>query len=77
MLERYVDGAEPFFLTCNFWGPHAPFLPSDEYFGLHDREAIDSWENYADPLTDKPERVKHERTDFYRSRPTTWDGGGR
>lgn len=73
MLDSYAGGDRPFFITCNFWGPHAPFLPSNEYYGSHDRDAIPPWDNYEDTLEDKPVRVRHERNDFYRRRPATWE----
>ena len=73
MLDNYTSSDIPFFLTCNFWGPHPPYLPSEEYYGTHDRLRIPEWPNFRDPLTDKPARIMHERNDFYRARPNTWE----
>ena len=74
LLEEYSEQEEPFFLTCQFWGPHMPHLPSPEFHGAHNRGDIEPWENYRDDFTDKPVRLKRERRDFYRSLPEDWSG---
>ena len=73
MLENFSSSKRPFFITCNFWGPHPPYLPSDEYYNTHDRERIQEWENFNDSLSGKPVRVMHERNDFYRELPGPWE----
>lgn len=72
-LERYAEQDEPFFLTCQFWGPHQAHLPSREFAGMHDREKIRSWANYEDAWDGKPEMVKQVHRDFYRAVPENWD----
>lgn len=72
-LETFAEGEAPFFLTCQFWGPHMPHLPSEEFYGLHDRASIEPWVNFDDDLTDKPARLRRERRDFYRQPPQGWD----
>ena len=74
MLETYAAKPEtPFFLTCQFWGPHQPHLPSREFAGMHDRAAIKPWANAADDWHGKPEMVKRVHRDFYRQLPSDWD----
>ena len=72
MLQRFTDSEEPFFLTCNFWGPHPPYLPSTEFFNKHDRGSIPPWSNFDDNFEGKPVRVRHDRNDWYRQRPDSW-----
>ncbi|MCD6120642.1 MAG: sulfatase-like hydrolase/transferase [Spirochaetales bacterium] len=64
---------EPFLITCQFWGPHGPHMPSDEFYRLHDRKSIPPWPNFYDSLENKPKRIKRERDDFFRSYPKTWE----
>lgn len=71
-LEEYAVGDQPFFLTCQFWAPHTPYLPSPEFSGLHDREAIQPWINFQDDYAGKPESIRRFRSDFYRSLPEDW-----
>lgn len=73
MIEDYAAGDVPFFLTCQFWGPHMPHLPSAEFYGLHDPESIPPWRNAADDWTDKPKSVARMGSDFYRARPNSWE----
>ncbi|MBN1490729.1 MAG: sulfatase-like hydrolase/transferase [Phycisphaerae bacterium] len=72
MLEEYAANSRPFFLTCQFWGPHSPHLPSPEFLGMHDRSAIEPWKNFKDNLHGKPESVRRFRRDFYRNLPDDW-----
>lgn len=73
-LDEFAQRHSPFFLTCQFWGPHQPYRPSREYAGLHDRSAIEPWINFTDSLADKPTTNRRTTTDFYRALPTDWDG---
>lgn len=74
LLKKFSNQDEPFFLTCQFWGPHMPHLPSPEFFGRHRREEIKPWKNYRDDFKDKPVRLVRERRDFFRSLPEDWSG---
>lgn len=74
LLEALAARQQPFFLTCQFWAPHPPHLPSPEFAGRHDRAAIRPWINFDDGYTDKPERVKRFRANFYRQLPEDWAG---
>lgn len=74
LLNRYAADGRPFFLDCQFWGPHPPYLPSRRHAGLHDRDAIGPWVNLRDDLRGKPASVRRFRTDFYRSLPEDWVG---
>lgn len=74
LLNRYAADERPFFIDCQFWGPHPPYLPSREFAGRHDREAIRPWPNSNDDLKGKPASVQRFRTSFYRKLPQDWYG---
>lgn len=74
LLERYAREDRPFFINCQFWGPHPPYLPSPEFLRRHDREAIRPWTNWNDTLTGKPASVARFRAAFYRQLPRDWAG---
>lgn len=74
LLEAFAADEQPFFLTCQFWAPHPPYLPSPEFAGRHDRAAIPSWINFDDDYAGKPESVKRFRPNFYRQLPEEWAG---
>jgi len=50
-----ADGGEPFHLRLDFWGPHQPFFPTQEFADLYDPEDIPVYGNFADSLEGKPE----------------------
>lgn len=72
LMDRLSSGGEPFFIDCQFWGPHSPHLPSREFAGMHDRAAIAPWINWNDTLDGKPASVRRFRSDFYRALPQDW-----
>ncbi|MFB0545507.1 MAG: sulfatase-like hydrolase/transferase, partial [Anaerolineae bacterium] len=72
LLDRFAAEGQPFFLTCQFWGPHPPYLPSPELAGWHDRRAIPPWINFDDDHQGKPESVRRCRANFYRLLPDEW-----
>ena len=74
LLEKFAADGKPFLLTCQFWGPHSPHLPSPEFLGRHDRQAIQPWINFNDDLSDKPMSVRRYRSHFYRILPDDWAG---
>ena len=72
MVESFGRCERPFFITCQFWGPHGPHMPSEEFYGMHERETLPVWPNFADNLDNKPVRIKRERDSFYRDYPGDW-----
>ncbi len=73
MISNFDASDNPFFVTCQFWGPHGPHMPSDEFYGLHDRDTLPVWPNFKDPLTSKPRRISRERDNFYQNYPGDWE----
>ena len=55
-LERLadLDDSEPFHLRVDFWGPHQPFFPTQEFADMYDPEDIPEYGNFADALEGKP-----------------------
>ena len=71
--ELRKDG-RPWFMSVNFWGPHAPYLPTEDRMDLYDPAAIEEWASYRDDLTSKPLIHKRYRDSVCsNSRNTTWD----
>ncbi|QUI22090.1 sulfatase-like hydrolase/transferase [Vallitalea pronyensis] len=46
---------EPFHLRVDFWGPHQPFFPTQEYLDRYNPSDIEVYGNHFDDLTDKAE----------------------
>jgi len=67
------DDDQPFFLTCQYWAPHGPNLPSPEYVGRHDRDAIPSPDNYPDDYSGKPRRLSRFVNSFFQNLPDSWE----
>ncbi|MGQ9632520.1 MAG: sulfatase-like hydrolase/transferase [bacterium] len=54
ILEGFSRDSSPFFLTCNFWEPHAPYLPTEDYKDLCDPKEIEPWQSFEDSLSGRP-----------------------
>ncbi len=64
-LRRYRAADQPFLIFLNFWGPHAPYLPSEPYASLYDPAAIPPWPNFEDSFEGKPTAHRRYRDAFY------------
>lgn len=49
------DSGQPFHLRLDFWGPHQPFFPTQEFLDMYNPEDIPVYGNHADTLEYKPE----------------------
>lgn len=55
LRELAEEGDErPFFLRVDIWGPHSPYLASQEYLGMYPPEQIPEYGSFRDDLSDKP-----------------------
>jgi arylsulfatase A-like enzyme len=45
----------PFALRVDFWGPHQPYFPTQEFVDLYHPEEIPEYGNFRDDLKDKPQ----------------------
>jgi Arylsulfatase A and related enzymes len=65
-LEQYkAEGSDkPFALRLDFWGPHQPHLPTQEFLDLYPQESFHPpvYGSLHNPLTDKPDFYKRERS---------------
>lgn len=50
-----ADDEKPFHLRLDFWGPHQPFFPTQEFADQYDPEDIPVYGSFADSLSGKPE----------------------
>ncbi|NQT86808.1 sulfatase-like hydrolase/transferase [bacterium] len=55
------DDDGPFALRVDFWGPHQPYFPTQEFADLYDPETIPEYGNFCDDLHGKPDlyHVEH------------------
>lgn len=55
----HKDG-RPFHLRVDFWGPHQPHFPTQEFADLYDPSAIGLYGNFHDTLERKPHIFHHD-----------------
>ena len=58
-LAKQEDG-RPFALRVDFWGPHHPYFPTQEYLDLYDESEIGMYGSFTDDLHDKPPVYRYE-----------------
>ena len=49
------DSSSPFFLRCEFWGPHIPCWVAEPYYSMYEPSALELSPNFMELGTDKPE----------------------
>jgi arylsulfatase A-like enzyme len=54
-LRELAGKQRPFSLRVDFWGPHPPYFPTQEFADLYDPATIPEYGNFADNLATKPE----------------------
>lgn len=59
-IADYAKTDAPFFISCNFWGPHAPYQITEKYRKMYkDRlDEIAVWPHFDCDLSDKPGVIK-------------------
>lgn len=55
LAKETYDGRGPFNLRVDFWGPHQPYFPTQEYYDMYRDMVFSQYPNYADTLENKPE----------------------
>lgn len=53
--ELAKDKETPFHLRVDFWGPHQPFFPTQEYLDMYNPDDIEVYGNFADDLKGRAE----------------------
>jgi arylsulfatase A-like enzyme len=61
-LEELAESSseQPFHLRVDFWGPHQPFIATEEYLNMYNPENIPEYPSFKDDLKNKPESAKRE-----------------
>jgi len=54
VIKRYAESEKPFFIGCNFWGPHAPYIIPKSHLEMYREVDIPPWPNWNCDLSDKP-----------------------
>ena len=53
-IDKFARDDKPFFVSCNFWGPHAPYFIPEKYFRMYEGVDIEPWPNFRYDQSDKP-----------------------
>lgn len=59
-LAKNRDREAPFTLRVDFWGPHQPFFPTQEYLDMYNPEDIEIYPSLYNDLHDKPYTLRQE-----------------
>ncbi|MFN2199642.1 MAG: sulfatase-like hydrolase/transferase [Caldilineaceae bacterium] len=59
MLRRYAEEGKPFFLACQWFGPHLPYYIPDRYYDMYDPEEVTLPPGMAETFTNKPRVHEH------------------
>lgn len=60
LAESQKESGQPFCLRVDFWGPHQPYHPTQEFVDLYPPETIPERQNFRDTLENKPESYKFD-----------------
>ncbi len=60
-LERAKESGKPFNITCSFFFPHAPMLPTKPYHGMYKPSDMPVPKSIADKMTDSPYKNENGR----------------
>lgn len=74
LLDTYSTQKSPFFLAVNFWGPHAPYTPAEDFRDIYDPDKIAAWPSFSDDLRNRPliHRM-HRHSVFQKAARAGWD----
>lgn len=53
-LDRAKKSGKPFNITCSFFYPHSPMLPTEPYHGMYDPDRMPIPSSISDPMVDSP-----------------------
>ena len=54
-IHAAVEARRPFFVACNFWGPHAPYILPERHMRMYDPAAVAPPATSAEDLAVKPQ----------------------
>lgn len=52
-LDELAKSDQPFHLRVDFWGPHEPYFPTQEFIDMYNPDEIGLYGNHMDDLADK------------------------
>jgi len=58
-LQRLAKQEQSFHLRVDFWGPHQPYFPTQEYLDLYNPKDIGEYGSFCDDLARKPDVYRH------------------
>lgn len=58
-IENYQKNEDKFFISCNFFGPHLPYLIPEKYANMYDPKEIELDETMKEEFIEKPAVQKH------------------
>ncbi|MEZ4837079.1 MAG: sulfatase-like hydrolase/transferase [Caldilineaceae bacterium] len=58
-MERYAADGKPFFLACQWFGPHLPYYIPEEYAFMYDRDRVTLPPGMAETFEHKPVVQRH------------------
>lgn len=80
-LEKLAreDSDQPFSLRVDFWGPHQPHFPTQEFLDLYEDFDLPEYGSYRNDMAGKPETYLRERSSpsartTRSSSPAPWSG---
>lgn len=63
-LEKAASSDQPFHLRVDFWGPHQPFFPTQEYYDMYNPLDIVEYGNFDDDLSNRADVHKTDDNRF-------------
>jgi len=65
-IKEYSASKRPFFISCNFWGPHAPYNITGKHYRMYDNAVKDikPWNNFNNSTAGKPFVIKRNQQLF-------------
>ena len=75
-MENSVKRGEPFFVRCDFWGPHIPYIIPEPYTKMYDAADMPEWPNFRDELKSKP-RIQRIMKEYWGVQDLKWQDWSR
>lgn len=64
-LEALNRQEKPWLMAVNFWEPHAPYLPTEDYKDFYASETLEPWASFDDSLEHCPRYHRLHREAFF------------
>jgi len=62
---------QDFFISINFWGPHAPYIIPEPYFSMYDDCVLPPWPNFEETFENKP-AIQTDYLAYFGIQDFTW-----